>query len=272
MFNEHGFKLGARKGYPGLDGPAFPAENNVELKDEYVMKTRTSQIGLFLSVGAASLVALGATAQTTAPSETATATPTSSDAAPAKLPYGVDDVLKLSRAQISEDITLNYVKNSGTIYTLSPKDIVYLRNEGVSDKVINTMMDQRSNVPADVANQNALQAQAAASAAAAAAPANAGATIEQPAPVYVQPQPFCIQPTPAYVPPEPDYVPPSTLYIIPYGPSGCTYYRPSFCFGSSYGCGSTVYSIYSGYGGGRYYGAARHGGGYRSTVHHFGHR
>ena len=270
MFNEHGFKLGARKGYPGLDGPAFPAENNVELKDDCVMKTRTSQIGLFLSVGAASLVALGATAQTTAPSETATATPPASDAAPAKLPYGVDDVLKLSRAQISEDITLNYVKNSGTIYNLSPRDIVYLRNEGVSDKVINTMLDQRQNVPADVANQNALQAQAAASAAAA-APANADATIVQPAPVYVQPPPFYVQPPPVYVPPEPDYEPASTLYIIPYGPAGCTYYRPSFHFGSSYGYGSTVYSIQTGYGGGRYYGGARHGG-YRSTVYHFGRR
>ena len=70
---------------------------------------------------------------------TTTTTALSSDAPPAKLPYGVDDVLKLSRAQISEDITLNYVRNSGTIYNLAPKDIVYLRNEGVSDKVISTM-------------------------------------------------------------------------------------------------------------------------------------
>jgi hypothetical protein len=242
------------------------------------MKTRTSQISLFLSVGAASLVALGATAEILAPAPTETPTPAASEAPPPKLPYGVEDVLKLSRAQISEDITLNYIKNSGTIYNLSPKDIVYLRNEGVSDKVINTMMDQRSNVPADVANQNALQAQAAASAAGT-VPASADASTAQAAPVYIQPQPFYVEPTPVYVPPEPYYEPASTLYIIPYPRN---YSRPwswpSFHFGSSYGYGygSTVYSIHRGYGGGRYgsirsYGGPRHGGG-RSTVHHFGRR
>jgi hypothetical protein len=243
------------------------------------MKTRTSRIGLFLSVGAVSLVALSATAEILAPSPTETPTPASSDAAPPKLPYGVDDVLKLSRAQIGEDITLNYIKNSGTIYNLSPKDIVYLRNEGVSDKVINTMMDQRNNVPADVANQNALQAQAAASAAGA-VPVSADATTVQAAPVYVQPQPFYVEPTPVYVPPEPDYEPASTLYIIPYPRSVSRPWSwPSFHFGSSYGYGygSTVYSIHNGYGGGRYggirsYGGPRHGGGPRSTVHHFGRR
>ena len=95
-------------------------------------------------------MALGAATPTTAPSQIATTTAPPSDAAPVKLPYGVEDVLKLSRAQVSEDITLNYIKNSGTIYNLSPKDIVYLKNEGVSDKVLNTMMEQRQNVPADV--------------------------------------------------------------------------------------------------------------------------
>lgn len=252
----------------------------MDLKDDCVMKTRTSRISLFVSLGAASLVALGATAETLAPYPTETPAPAASDAPPPKLPYGVDDVLKLSRAQISEDITLNYVKNSGTIYNLSPKDIVYLRNEGVSDKVINTMIDQRSNVPADVANQNALQAQAAASAAGA-PPASADATTVQTTPVYVQPQPFYVEPTPVYVPPEPYYEPASTLYIIPYPRN---YSRPwswpSFHFGSSYGygygCGSSVYTIHRGYGGGHYgsvrsYGGVRNGGG-RSTVHRFGRR
>ena len=43
------------------------------------------------------------------------------DAAPVKLPYGVEDVLKLSRAQVSEDVTLNFIRNSGTIYNLAPR-------------------------------------------------------------------------------------------------------------------------------------------------------
>ena len=117
---------------------------------------------LLASIGAASLVAISATAQTPAPTTTAASTPTATDSAPVRLPYGVEDVLKLSRAQISEDVTLNFIRNSGTIYNLAPTDIVYLRNQGVSDRVINTMLDQRMNVPAEVAAQTAPSSTAAA--------------------------------------------------------------------------------------------------------------
>ena len=103
----------------------------------------------FASLGTAFLVALNATAQTPAPSTTASSTPAPTDSATVKLPYGVEDVLKLSRAQVSEDVTLNFIHNSGTIYNLAPKDIVYLRNEGVSDRVISAMLNQRKNVPAE---------------------------------------------------------------------------------------------------------------------------
>ena len=227
------------------------------------MKTRTSRISLFLSVGAASLVALGATAETPVPAATSTATPSATDAAPARLPYGVDDVLRLSRAQVGEDITLNYIQNSGTIYNLGAKEVVYLRNEGVSDKVIKAMLDQRKTVPAEVAAQNALQASA-----------NPGVSTPQAPTVYVQSPSICVQPAPVYVEPAPDYVPASTLYVIPYGSSGFSYYRyPSYYSGHSYGRPSTVVSIHSGYyGGGRSYGAARSGGGHYSSVHRFGRR
>lgn len=229
------------------------------------MKTRTSRINLFLIVGAASLVAFGTTAQTSAPASTGTATPPPSDSAPPKLPYGVDDVVKLSRAQISEDVTLNYIQNSGTIYNLGPQDIVNLRNEGVSDKVINVMLDQRRNVPVDVANQNALQAQAAASATGQ-APANADPGSAQAAPLCVQSPPLCVQPAP-------DYDPASTLYVIPYGSSGCAYYRyPSSYYGIGYGGASTVVSIHNGYGGTRNYNGSRRGGARGSSTHHFGRR
>jgi hypothetical protein len=237
------------------------------------MKTRTSRISLFLSVGAASLVALGATAQTSEPATTSTSTPTATDATPAKLPYGVEDVLRLSRAQVGEDITLNYIQNSGTIYNLGAKDIVYLRNEGVADKVINAMLDQRKTVPAEVVTQNALQAQVVASTSAQTS-GNADVSNPQAAVVYVQSPATCVQPAPVYVEPAPDYVPASTLYVIPYGSSGFSYYRyPSSYYGRSYGYPSTVVSIHGGYfGAGRSYGGARYGGGHRSSVHHFGRR
>lgn len=86
------------------------------------------------------------TSDTAPPAEQAAPAPVISSApapATAKLPYGVDDVLKLSRAQIGEEIILNYIHNSGTIYNLAPTDIVYLRDQGVSDRVVNAMLDQR---------------------------------------------------------------------------------------------------------------------------------
>src|SRR5512147_2707641 len=119
------------------------------------MKTRTTLTGLFASLGAASLVALNASAQTSAADSTQASTAAPTDTAATKWPYGVEDVLKLTRAQVSEDVTLNYIRNSGTIYNLAPTDIVYLRNQGVSDRVVNTMLDQRKTVPAEAAAQAA---------------------------------------------------------------------------------------------------------------------
>lgn len=231
------------------------------------MKMRTSRICLLASIGAASLVAFNATAQTPAPDTTGAPSAAATDSAPVKLPYGVEDVLKLSRAQVSEDVTLNFIRNSGTIYNLAPTDIVYLRNEGVSDRVINTMLDQRKNVPAEVAATAQTPAYPDAGAVAA-----AQATAQY---------------TPVYVQPRTDYVPASTLYVIPYSseryvyPSGYPYScYPYSYYGGYYGYGgpSVVFSIghngggrYGGYYGGHYGG--RYGGNYRGGhLRHYGHR
>src|SRR5258708_1435770 len=39
------------------------------------------------------------------------------------LSYGVADVVNLTRAQISENIILTYVQNSGTLYALGSKEV-----------------------------------------------------------------------------------------------------------------------------------------------------
>ena len=161
------------------------------------MKTWIIRTRLFASLGAASLVILNSSAQTPAPASAAPA-PAATDTAPVKLPYGVADVLKLTRAQVSEDVTLNFIHNSGTIYNLSPNDVVYLRDQGVSDRVINTMLDQRKNVPAEMAAQSAPSPAATApapaypdanAAAAAQASPQYAPTYAQPAPAYVDSQP-----------------------------------------------------------------------------------
>jgi hypothetical protein len=269
-YYEQGLGLCARKGFGGLDRPAFPGECDLELINYRFMKSQTSRMCLFASLGAASLVALSATAQTQAPSTTTTATPVPAVSAPATLPYGAGDILKLSRAQVGEEVTLNFIRNSGTIYNLAPNDIVYLHNEGVSDRVISAMLDQRRNVPADMAAQTA----------ASSAPASA------PAPVYQDPNAaaaaqasaqYYAQPAPAYAQPEATYAPASTVYTVPYSSPDYYpyyyggypyyyggypyYYGPSVAIGFGFGGGGYYGGHYGGYHGG-YYGGGHYGGGY----------
>jgi len=128
----------------------------------------------------------------------------------AKLPYGADDVVRLSAARVNEEVILNYIQTSGTIYNLTPQDIVRLRDEGVSDRVFNAMIDQRRVVPIQAAAaQNLAQAQPPAANPAPAA--SATVYVAQPAPVVVQTSP---------APPR------STLHIIPYPAARAAYYGP----------------------------------------------
>jgi hypothetical protein len=238
------------------------------------MKAWTSRTCFFASLGTASLLALNASAQAPVPATTPASAGAVTDSAQLKLPYGVEDVLKLSRAQVSEDVIVNYVHNTGTIYSLSPEVIVYLRNESVSDHVINTMIDQRQNVPAEVA------AQAASSSASAAPEAPFGSDVQaaaaaqaasQYAQAYAPAGPF-------YVEAQPAYVPPSTVYVIPFSGGGYGYANSYPCYAGGYfGYGGSTVVINSAYRRGWGYGGYSHSyhggshGGYHGGGHH-GHR
>jgi hypothetical protein len=174
-------------------------------------------------------------------------------AAPSRLPYGVEDIVKLSHAQISEDVILNYVRNSGTIYNLAPADIVVLRNEGVSDHVINAMLDQRKNVTEAAAQAQPAQA---ATAPTTVAPAPA------PQPDYQATQPAVYMESSA----------PSSVYVIPYPSATYAYYSSGYYpyYGGYYGYGRYGYCgpYYRPYCGPRVVVGYGYGGGHG---HHHGH-
>lgn len=174
---------------------------------------------------------------------------------PAKLPYGVEDVLKLTHAQVSEDVVLNYVLNSGTAYNLGVKDIIFLRSQGVSDRVLTTMMNQRNHVAEESAQQAA--AQQAIAQAAMPPPAYADPSLAAAPPLYA---PGYSEPPPA---PEP---PPSTVYVIPYSAPVPGYYGGYYPALYGYPGVSVVYQ----FGRGGYYGGFR--GGYRGGYYSFGGR
>jgi len=185
-----------------------------------------------------------------------------------KLPYGVEDILKLSRAQVGEDVIMNYVHGSGTIYNLTPREIVYLRDQGVSEKVINAMLEQRKRV------EMAAQPQAPQTGT---MPSPQQSDMSATAPVaqdgpgvagYADPNR-----TYAEAPLTPPASSSSSVYVIPY--SGAYpyysyypyygYYGPTIALGFGYGYGWHGGHYYYGHGGHAYgghaYGGGGHGGG-----------
>jgi Glycine zipper len=55
----------------------------------------------------------------------------------------VNDVVQMSQRQVSEDVIINQIYNSVTPFNLSSNDVIYLREQGVSDRVITAMQTAR---------------------------------------------------------------------------------------------------------------------------------
>jgi surface antigen len=66
-------------------------------------------------------------------------------------PLTVADVKSLSKAGIGDDLIISQIRNSRTVYHLSTADIIDLKNAGVSEKVIDFMI----NTPAQISSEEA---------------------------------------------------------------------------------------------------------------------
>jgi outer membrane lipoprotein SlyB len=95
-------------------------------------------------------------------------------------PLSVADVKALAKAGISQDVIINQIKNSRTVFHLSAADIIDLRDAGVSDAVVNYMI----NTPSSIGD---------------AAPAGSPVVVQQP------PPPAPVE-TVTVVAPGPDYI------------------------------------------------------------------
>jgi len=199
---------------------------------------------------------LNATVSGPAPIPSGQVSVSTQDSAP--LPYGAAEVVKLARAQVSEDVIISYVQNSGSTYSLSSDDIVRLRNEGVSDRVINTILTHHNKTMEALPRASVPPPEYA---------DNAGSAAPQQAAVQAP------------------LAPSSSSYVIPYPAATAAYYgyyRPyyysPYYYGSSY-YGYPYYGYYGGpavsfrfgFGGG--HGGSWHGGhgGYGGGHGHGGH-
>src|ERR1700690_3490101 len=68
-------------------------------------------------------------------------------------PLSLSDVKALTAANVSDDVMISQIRNSHTVYHLSTSDIIDLHNSGVSENVINFMI----NSPAQVGDDSAIQ-------------------------------------------------------------------------------------------------------------------
>jgi len=62
-------------------------------------------------------------------------------------PLGLADIKALARAGVSDDIIISQIRNSHTVYRLSTAEIIDLKDAGVSNRVIDFMINTPSMYP-----------------------------------------------------------------------------------------------------------------------------
>jgi hypothetical protein len=193
----------------------------------------------FLAVAAVTGLALSAMTVSAQDSSNATANQTAPQAAPIQLSYGVSQIVQLAQAKVSDSTILTFVQNSGNSYGLDANQIIYLRQNGVSDAVVSAMLNQPKNV---AANQTASQT----------ANTQNATAVAPPVTTYVQSAPA------------------SSVYVVPdtqtyyYDSYYQPYYYPNYYY-PYYGWGYPAVSLSFGFGGrwgGGFHGGGFHGGGF----------
>ncbi len=212
------------------------------------MKTKFSRNSLLaIAAVTAFLVTVGNVAAQDSNITTTAQTVVTNQPSP-QLSYGVPQVLQLEQAKVSDGIIVNYIQNSGTIYSLTADEIVYLKQQGASDNVLNAMLNQRSRLTGST-EPSTTTASSTDTSRQTYAPA-------APAVTYVETAPA------------------STVYVIPdtqtyqydaWYYDGPYYGHPAYGYYGGY-CGWPAVSLSLGWGGG--YRGGWHGGGFNGGWHH----
>jgi hypothetical protein len=61
--------------------------------------------------------------------------------AAANPPVMIPDIVRMTQSNVSDDNIIAQIRNSGSVYHLSPDDVTALHNQGVSDRVLRYMQD-----------------------------------------------------------------------------------------------------------------------------------
>jgi hypothetical protein len=164
----------------GLSEETFnKRERKKSMKNGISIGPRLAMIGFM--VAACSVLNVAAQDAAKAPAAQSTQTAVATQPTPVQLSAGVSDVLKLARAKVGDDTILAFISNSRATYSMGAPQVVYLKEQGVSERVITAMLI--GGGPTPVANMPTAPEQ---SAATYAAPAQSSTAYVAPAPVAEQ--------------------------------------------------------------------------------------
>lgn len=155
-------------------------------------------------------------------------------------------ILQLTQAKVSDSTIIAYVENSSTMYGLNADQIIYLKQQGVSDGVINAMLNQSSRVGAAIPAQMPPSTD------------GQGAPPDQSSTAVVQPT--TAAPSNVYVVPDSstaNYNAWAAQYSYPYYP----YYYYPYYYPYYYSPVVVSFGFHSGYHGGTWGGSGWHSGG-----------
>jgi len=143
-----------------LIGAIVNRENEANMKKRFCYRSILPVTGiaaLAISLVTAFGQEMGTSTTATTDTTKSTATPADGATAAPVLSAGANDVLKLARAKVGNSTILAFINNSGISYNLSASEVIYLREQGLSDEVITVMLEQRGNLnnSAFAATQNA---------------------------------------------------------------------------------------------------------------------
>ena len=104
---------------------------------------KTTKLQKMVAVMAATGLTLSGTTALAQGSPAATTVPPAAANMPVpQLSYGVPQILQLAQAQVGDATIIAYIRNAGNSYGLNADQIIYLRQQGVSDAVITAMLNQ----------------------------------------------------------------------------------------------------------------------------------
>jgi len=222
------------------------------------MKAQAFQKSI-LTMAAASWLSFVAGNVVAQDSPTAAPPPATAQTTP-QLSYGVPQIVRLAQAKVSDNTIIAYIQNSGDSYGLDANQIIYLRQQGVSDAVITAMLNQRNNTMATAA-QTASQATTA-------VPqqnytdtgAQSPTAVAQPTTTYVQTPSADAPSTSVYIIPDTQTYQYNAYYNQPYFYPYYTWPYPVVSFSYGYGYGGRWGGGYHGGGwGGSHRGSSFHG-------------